>query len=137
MGLTGFAGEPIKAKGIMSKEFIVGSKMLPMPFFIVDAKGCYNVLFGHDWIHANGCIPSTLHQCVMQWVGNQVEVIEADDMACVAATDAQVDVQGGIMSCPMRRDLTEYDYMSVRQDGFVPISVKLMMNVTQLAGDMV
>jgi hypothetical protein len=70
MSLTGFAGEPAEAKGIVSKELIVGSKTLPTAFFIVDVKGRYNVLLGRDWIHANRCIPSTLLQCVMQWVGN-------------------------------------------------------------------
>jgi hypothetical protein len=32
----------------------------------------------------NECVPSTLHQCVMQWVGDRVEVVEADDTICVA-----------------------------------------------------
>jgi hypothetical protein len=34
------------------------------------------------------------------------------------------------MSCLTGCDLTNYDYVSVGKDGFVPISVKLMMNVT-------
>jgi hypothetical protein len=61
MSLIGFAGEPAEAKGIMSKELTDGSKTLSMAFFVVDMKGCYNVLLGHDWIHVNGCIPSILH----------------------------------------------------------------------------
>jgi hypothetical protein len=35
----------------------------------------------------------------MQWDGDQVEVIEADDTVCVAVAESQVDVQGGRMSC--------------------------------------
>jgi hypothetical protein len=46
-------------------------------------KGKYKVLLGRDWIHVNGCVPSTLHQCVMQWVDDNVEVNEADDLVCV------------------------------------------------------
>jgi hypothetical protein len=64
-------------------------------------------------------------------------VIEVDDMACIVAADAQVVVQGGRMGCLTGWDLTEYDYMSVGQDGFVPISIKLMTNVTRLTSDMV
>jgi hypothetical protein len=64
-------------------------------------------------------------------------MIEAEDMACVATTDTQVDVQGGRMSCLMGRDLTEYNYVSVGKDGFIPISVKPMTNATRLVDDVV
>jgi hypothetical protein len=53
---------------------------MPPAFFLVNMKGRYNMSLGHDWIHANGCVPSTLHQCVVQWVRNQVEIMEADDI---------------------------------------------------------
>jgi hypothetical protein len=81
MSLSGFLGEPAEAKGIVSKELTIGSKAMPTAFFDVDVKGCYNMLLGHDWIHTNCCIPSTLHQCVAQWVGNKVEIVGADDSA--------------------------------------------------------
>jgi hypothetical protein len=60
MSLSGFLGEPTEAKGIVSKGLTIGSKTMPTSFFVVDVKGRYNVLLGRDWIHANGCIPSTL-----------------------------------------------------------------------------
>jgi hypothetical protein len=69
MNLAGFAGEPAEAKGIVSKELTVGCKMIPMVFFVVDVKGRYNLLLGRDWIHANGCVPSNVHQRLMQWSG--------------------------------------------------------------------
>jgi hypothetical protein len=62
MNLSGFLGEPSQAKGIMSVELTVGSKIVPTAFFVVDVKGRYNVLLGRDWILANGCVPATLHQ---------------------------------------------------------------------------
>jgi hypothetical protein len=65
LSLSGFAGDPTEAKGIICKEVMVGSKTVPTAFFVVDVKGSYNVLLGRDWIHANGCVPSTLHQCVI------------------------------------------------------------------------
>jgi hypothetical protein len=88
MSLSGFSGEPAEAKGIVSKELTVGSKTVPTAFFIVDIKGRYNVLLGRDWIHANSCIPSMLHQCVMQWVGDSVEVIEADELECAVMNES-------------------------------------------------
>jgi hypothetical protein len=33
------------------------------------------VLLGRDWIHTNECVPSTLHQYVIQWIGDEVEVV--------------------------------------------------------------
>jgi hypothetical protein len=66
MTLSGFSGEVSDTKGIISKELTVGNKTIPTAFCVVDIKGKYNVLLGWDWIHANGCVPSTLHQCVMR-----------------------------------------------------------------------
>jgi hypothetical protein len=66
MSLSGFSGKPAEAKGIVSKELTVGSKTLPTAFFVVEVKGRYNVPLGPDWIHANTCVPSMLHQCVLQ-----------------------------------------------------------------------
>jgi hypothetical protein len=95
ISLSGFSSEPTEDKGIMSKELTVGSNTMPTTFFVVDVTGRYNVLLGRDWIHANGCIPSTLHQCAMQCVGDSMEVVQADDMACEAITECEVDVQRG------------------------------------------
>jgi hypothetical protein len=43
-------------------DLTIGSKSLATAFFIVDVQGTYSVILGCDWIHANCCIPSTLHQ---------------------------------------------------------------------------
>jgi hypothetical protein len=66
LSLSGFACYPTEAKCIIYKEVMIGSKTVPTTFFVVDVKGRYNVLLGQDWIHVNECVPSTLHQCVMQ-----------------------------------------------------------------------
>jgi hypothetical protein len=78
LSLSGFAHDPKEAKGIIYKEVTVGSKTMPTTFFVVDMKGHYNVLLGRDWIHANVCVPSTLHQCIIQLIGDEVEVVQAD-----------------------------------------------------------
>ncbi|KAK1612623.1 hypothetical protein QYE76_036296 [Lolium multiflorum] len=59
--------------------YLRGRKTIPTTFFIVDSKSTYVVLLGRDWIHANCCIPSTMHQCIIQWDGDEVEVVHADD----------------------------------------------------------
>jgi hypothetical protein len=104
MTLSRFYGESSDTNGIILTVF-----------FVVDVKGKYNVLLRWDWIHTNRCVPSTLHQCVMQWVGDDVEVIEADDSVCVAMAEVK---------CLMGRDLSGYDYINIGQEGFVPVSIK-------------
>jgi hypothetical protein len=113
MMLSGFSGEASDAKGIISKELTVGSKTIPTAFFMVNVKGRYNILLGRDWRHANGCVPSTLHQCVVQWVGDEVEVVDVDDSACVAIAESQGDLQDDEVKCLTGRDLSEFDFISV------------------------
>jgi hypothetical protein len=89
MTLTSIGGEgPIGPKGVASMELTVGSKMIPTAFFVTEVQGNYNTILGHDWIHANCCVPSTLHQFLIQWVGEEVEIVHADVSACVSTTDS-------------------------------------------------
>jgi hypothetical protein len=59
---NGVEGNPMEAWGVISLELTVGSKSLTTMFFIIEVQGNYSVILGHDWIHTNRCIPSTLHQ---------------------------------------------------------------------------
>src|SRR5215217_91796 len=77
--LRDFNGQASEAKGVLNVELTVGRKTIPTAFFIVDSKSNYAVLLGRDWIHANCCIPSTMHRCIIQWDGDEVEVVQADD----------------------------------------------------------
>jgi hypothetical protein len=106
---------------------------VPTAFFVVDVKGRYNVLLGRDWIHTNECVPSTLHQCIMQWIGDEVEVVQANKEVCIAMAESQVDILGGKMECVSSKDLMRYDYISIGKDGFVLISVKPVIGATRLA----
>jgi hypothetical protein len=64
--LSDFNGLASEVQGILNVDLTVGSKTIPTSFFIVSSKSTYTVLLGRDWIHANCCIPSTLHQCLIQ-----------------------------------------------------------------------
>jgi hypothetical protein len=63
---------------------MIGSKTLLTTFFVIEGKGAYSLLLGRDWIHANYCIPSTMHQQLVQWVDDDVEVVQADDSVNMA-----------------------------------------------------
>jgi hypothetical protein len=73
----------------------------------------------------------------MQWIGNEVEVVQADEGMCIAVMESQVDIQGGKMKCLTGRDLMGYNYVSVSKDRFVLISVKPAIGATRLAHDLV
>ena len=69
-------------------DLTIGSKTLPTTFFVINGKGSYSLLLGRDWIHANCCIPSTMHQCLIQWIGDVVEVVSADPSCSIASVEA-------------------------------------------------
>jgi hypothetical protein len=78
VALSTFNGLASEAQGILNMDLTVGSKTVTTSFFIINSKSTYTVLLGRDWIHANCCIPSTMHQCLIQWDGDEVEVVHAD-----------------------------------------------------------
>jgi hypothetical protein len=57
MMLVHFEGNISPAQGAICVELTIGSKTLPIAFFIIKGRGSYNLLLGRDWIHANYCIP--------------------------------------------------------------------------------
>jgi hypothetical protein len=83
-------GDPIGTKGVVSMELTIGSKTLTIAFFIAEVQGNYSIILGWDSIHANRCIPSTLHQFLIQWVHDDVEVVHADTSACVAMANSSI-----------------------------------------------
>ena len=52
MMLKDFGGNASKARGAMNVELTIGSKTSLTTFFIIDGKGSYSLILGHDWIHA-------------------------------------------------------------------------------------
>jgi hypothetical protein len=116
-------GDPIGAKGVSSMELIVGSKTLATTFFITEVQGNYSVILGWDWIHVNHCIPSILHQFLIQWVGDDIEVIHADTSACIAMADSSIWTYEDV-KCLSGLGLSDYDFLSVSKNGFVPVHIK-------------
>jgi hypothetical protein len=82
--LIDFTGNPSDTKGCVHVDLMIGSKILLTTFFVIEGKGAYSLLLGRDWTHANCCIPSTMHQQLIQWVDDDIEVVQADDSVSVA-----------------------------------------------------
>ena len=121
-------GAPIPARGVANMELTIGSKTLATAFFIADVQGSYNLILGRDSIHANRCVPSSLHQFLIQWVGDAVEVVHSDSSADVAAVDAPTLRGHDAIACLSSRDLSSFEFISVARQGFVPMSLKLIDN---------
>jgi hypothetical protein len=89
MMLVDFEGNVSLAQGEIYVELTIGSKTLPTTFFVIKGRGSYTLLLDQDWIHANCCIPSTMHQCIIQWIRDSMEVVQGETSLIVAATKAQ------------------------------------------------
>jgi hypothetical protein len=76
--LNDFAGNPSDTKGCVHVDLMIGSKTLLTTFFVIEGQGAYSLLLGRDWIHANCCIPSTMHQQLVQWVDDDIEVVNVE-----------------------------------------------------------
>ena len=57
-------------------------------FFVVESKSYYNALLGRDWIHASLCVPSSLHQVLLFWNNEEVEVVKADNRPFMVTANA-------------------------------------------------
>jgi hypothetical protein len=115
--LNGVGGNPIEAKGIVSMELTVGRKSLATAFFIIEVQGNYSVILGCDWIHANCCIPSTLHQFLIQWIDDEIEVVHMDVSAYISSR-----CHGQLAAWEHLVLVGKRSYVS--KETFVPVSVK-------------
>jgi hypothetical protein len=122
--LNDVGGNPMERRGIVSMELTIERKSLATAFFIIEVQGNYSVILGRDWIHANCCIPSTLHQFLILWIDGEIKVVHTNASAYIALADAIADWQHGSTQCLSGKDITSYDFLSVSKDGFVPVSMQ-------------
>jgi hypothetical protein len=117
-------GEPIRVEGVISMELTIGSKTLSTTFFVAETQGNFSLILGRDWIHANKCVPSTLHQILIQWVDDEVEVVHCDNSACVAVADSHSIGVHDDAKCLSGLDLSNYEFVSCSNNGFIPAVIK-------------
>ncbi|XP_074271002.1 uncharacterized protein LOC141594921 [Silene latifolia] len=53
-----------KAIGMIRVEISMGDMLSTTLFQVIDAKTSYKLLLGRPWLHENGVVASTLHQCL-------------------------------------------------------------------------
>jgi len=117
MMLKDFEGNVSPVNGAICVELTIGSKTLLTTFFMISGKGAYNLLLGRDWIHANCCIPSTMHQCLVQWVGHKIEIFPGDSSYVIASAEADTYERTRCIS----GEVWEKDFLKVADYEIPPI----------------
>jgi hypothetical protein len=117
--MVNFEGNVSSAQGAICVELTIGSKTLPTTVFVIKGRGSYNPLLGQDWIHANCCIPSTMLQCIIQWIGDSMEVVQGETSLIVAATKAQGWTYDRV-SC-ISKKAWDTKYLKVSDFGIKPV----------------
>ena len=82
--LSAFTREISKTLGVLLIDITMGSKTSLSAFFVINYTANYNVLLGRDWIHANLCVTSSIHQFLHFWKGDKVEVVWEDKQHFIA-----------------------------------------------------
>jgi hypothetical protein len=117
-------GEPMGAKGIISMELTIGSKTLATTFFVAKTQGNFSLILGRDWIHANQCVPSTLHQFLTQGVRGELEIVHGDASSCVAVADSSTMDNYENLKCLTGLDLSDLKLIDSTKDGFATVVMK-------------
>jgi len=117
MMLKDFEGNIFPVKGAVCVELTIGSMTLPTTFFVISRKGTYNLLLGRDWIHANCCIPSTMHQCLVQRVGHKIEIVPGDSSYVIASAESDTYERTRCIS----GEVWEKDFLKVANYEIPPI----------------
>jgi hypothetical protein len=89
--LKHFEGDTSEAQGVLNVELTIGSKATSTTFIIIGGKGLYNPLLGRDWIHVNCYISSTMHQFLIQWKGDRVEIMQTDTTTATDLDPCQLE----------------------------------------------
>ena len=121
-------GDPIGAKGVVSMELTVGSKILATAFFVSEVQGNFSLILGRDWIHDNQCVLSTLHQFLIQWIGDEIEVVHGDTSSFITTADSNSIGANDNIKCLSGLDLSDYELISCTNEGFVRATLKPMEN---------
>jgi len=114
MMLKDFEGNVSPVKWAICVELTIGSKTLPT---VISGKCAYNLLLGRDWIHANCCIPSTMHQCLVQCVGDKIEIVPGDSSYVIASAEVDTYERTRCIS----GEIWEKDFLKVADYEIPPI----------------
>lgn len=63
ISITGFGADSKRTLGFVVTPVNIGGVRSRATFHVIEASTSYHLLVGRAWMHPNGIVPSTLHQC--------------------------------------------------------------------------
>ncbi|TYK06432.1 uncharacterized protein E5676_scaffold163G001350 [Cucumis melo var. makuwa] len=75
--IQGFNQGAQRAIGTVRLEIVIGDLQASTIFHVIDSRTTYKMLLGHPWIHENGIVTSTLHQC-FKFYKQGIRKVDAD-----------------------------------------------------------
>ena len=88
VSISTFTREISKTMSVLPIDISMGIKTSLSAFFVINSTTNYNSLLGSDWIHANQCVSSSLHQFLLFWKGDEVEVVWIEKQPFIATSDS-------------------------------------------------
>ncbi|KAK4727400.1 hypothetical protein R3W88_032317 [Solanum pinnatisectum] len=73
----GISVDELSKSNLMIQGFSIGDVKSNTLIHVIDAKTSYNLLLGRPWVHENGVVLSTLHQCMKYMKDGEVVKINA------------------------------------------------------------
>ena len=73
-------------------------------------------------------MPSTLHQILIQWIGDEIEVVHGDTSSYIATADSNTLGVHDDFKCLSGLDLSDFELINCIKDGFVPAILKPIEN---------
>ncbi|KAM1084838.1 hypothetical protein TB2_022687 [Malus domestica] len=109
--IQGFNQGGQRTMGMIRVEMTIGELKSSTIFHVIDARTSYDLLLGRPWIHANGVVPSTFHQC-LKFYRKRVKVIYGDTKPFTEAESHFTDAK-----FYMDEDMQEWQTMPKKQEG--------------------
>ena len=69
VSIFGYDGSAQRPIGKIRFRLQIGDLISEVTVYAIKTASCYNIFLGRPWIHKNGVVPSTLHQCI-KFVGD-------------------------------------------------------------------
>ncbi|KAG9453150.1 hypothetical protein H6P81_006054 [Aristolochia fimbriata] len=98
--IQGFNQEGQRTLDMTNLKFHIGDMVAETPFQVFDSRTSYNLILGRPWLHANGVVPFTLHQCFKYWENGEQKTVYADESPFTEAEASFADVKFYLMTRP-------------------------------------
>ncbi|XP_012838511.1 PREDICTED: uncharacterized protein LOC105959033 [Erythranthe guttata] len=76
--IQGFNQEGQRAIGMVRLDLTIEELAASTLFHVIDARTSYHLLLGRPWLHENGIVPSTLHQCFKYLRNGEMMKVDAN-----------------------------------------------------------